>query len=132
MYPPPNFVCSATTRFHRDLQLGRSLAYARGTAPPAVRLSPDTVLPMCNYLLPTSCSAANWLRGRGGGRKGPIQQAQTGPLFSSLVLVGSNSHLGAHSTLSFACGQALQHQATREEESCPILAEKLPEQRSPF
>lgn len=97
-YPPPNFVCSPTTRFHRDLRLGRSLAYARGTAPPAVRLSPDTVLPLCNYLLPTSCSAANWLRGR--GRKGPTQQAQTGPLFSSLVLVGSNSHLGAHSTLS--------------------------------
>lgn len=100
-YPPPNFVCPATERFHGDLRLGRSLAYARGTAPPAVRLSPDTVLPLCNYLLPTSCSAANWLRGR--GRKGPTQQAQAGPLFSSLVLVvggGSNSHLGAHCTLS--------------------------------
>lgn len=83
----------------KDLRLGRSLAYARGTAPHAVRLSPDTVLPLCNYLLPTSSSAANWRRGR--GRKGPTQQAQTGPLFSLFpVLVGRNSHLGAHSTLS--------------------------------
>ena len=73
--------------FHRDLQLGRSLAYARGTAPPAVRLSPDTVLPLCNYLLPTSCSGANWLGG--GGGKGPTQQAQTGPLFSSLSRWGA-------------------------------------------
>lgn len=114
-YPPPNFVCSATERFHRDLRLGRSLAYARGTAPPAVRLSPDTVLPLCNSLLPTSCSAANWLRER--GRKGPTQQAQqTGPLFSSLVLVGEQQSSRCTLYIEFACGQALQlpgHSGTR-------------------
>ena len=38
--------------------------------------------------------------GRGGKRKGPTQQAQTGPLFSSLSWWGANSHLGAHSILS--------------------------------
>ena len=48
---------------------------------------------------PPPSSAANWRRGK--GRKGPTQQAQTGPLFSLFpVLVGRNSHLGAHSTLS--------------------------------
>lgn len=71
--PPLNTVCPGTTRFREDLRLGRSLAYARGTAPHAVRLSPDTVLPLCK-LFATHLQVAQRIGGVGGEERARLSR----------------------------------------------------------
>lgn len=123
-YLPPVFVCSSTTR-------------STGTGDWAAHLhTPEELrpLPSESPLTPSFLSAitccpppvAQRIDWGSGGGKGPTQQAQTGPLPTSLSWWGATV-ISVHTQYTeFAWGQALQHQVAREERGRPNPGREAP------